>query len=99
LQDIDLKNDLGKGLKEELGVHFAKQVLDKIDALNKSIPGARAAYEILCDYLHPNVGDLFAATLSYSERPDRFGIKHISHGRERPAVRRQDRAIPDGVRP
>jgi hypothetical protein len=80
LQEIDLKTDLGKGLKEELGVHFAKQVLDKIDTLNRSIPGARAAYEILCDYLHPNVGDLFATTRSYSERTDRFGIKHITRG-------------------
>jgi hypothetical protein len=77
LEDIDLKKDLGKNLKEELGVHFAKQILDKIDLLNKSIPGTRAAYEVLCDYLHPNVGDLFATTYSYHERQDRFKIKHI----------------------
>jgi hypothetical protein len=77
LEAIDLEKDLGKRLKENYGVHFATQVLNKIDALNKSVPGTRAAYEILCDYLHPNVGDLFAVTSSYIEDADRFGVKHI----------------------
>jgi hypothetical protein len=77
LEEIDLKKDLGKGSKEELGLYWAEQVLNKIDRLNKSAPGVRAAYEILCDYLHPNVGDLFAATSSYVECVDRSGVKHI----------------------
>ena len=77
LVEIDLKNDLGRNLKDELGSYFAMQVLNKIDRLNKSCPGTRAAYEILCDFLHPNVGDLFASTTSYSEFNDRFGVQHI----------------------
>lgn len=77
LEQIDLKNDLGSGLKSKLGGYFATQVLDKIDELNRALPGTRAAYEILCDFLHPNVGDLFASTTSYSQSTDRFGVHHI----------------------
>jgi hypothetical protein len=77
LEAIDLEKELGKRLKEDFGIHFATQILNKIDALNKSVPGTRAAYEILCDYLHPNVGDLFAVTSSYVEDTDRFGVKHL----------------------
>jgi hypothetical protein len=77
LAEIDLKKDLGRSVKGDLGPYWAEQVLNKIDRLNKSVPGARAAYEILCDYLHPNVGDLFAATSSYVECFDRLGVKHI----------------------
>jgi hypothetical protein len=97
LQDIDLKKDLGRGLRSELGIHFAEQVLNKIDELNESVPGTRAAYEILCDYSHPNVGDLFATTLSYDEQPDRFGIKHITRkigiGQMISSVQTADRVI------
>jgi hypothetical protein len=77
LAEIDLKSDLGRNLKDELGNYFATQVLNKVDRLDKSCPGTRAAYEILCDFLHPNVGDLFASTTSYSEFNDRFGVQHI----------------------
>jgi hypothetical protein len=77
LEQIDLQNDLGRGLKGKLGSYFATQVLNKIDELNKACPGTRAAYEILCDFLHPNVGDLFASTTSYSQSTDRFGVHHI----------------------
>jgi hypothetical protein len=60
LEQIDVKSDLGRNLRDELGNYFAKQILDKIDELDETHPGTRAAYEILCDFLHPNVGDLFS---------------------------------------
>jgi hypothetical protein len=90
LQDIDLKRDIGKGLRQDLGLHFAKQVLDKIDMLDKDVPGTRAAYEILCDYLHPNVGDLLATTLSYTELVDRF--RHQTYRKRDRSRRDQSRS-------
>ena len=77
LEEVDVKVDLGRQLKNELGAYFSTQVLNKIDTLNADRPGTRAAYEILCDFLHPNTGDLFASTTSYSESVDRFGVHHI----------------------
>jgi hypothetical protein len=77
LEEINLDADLGKKTKKDLGDHFAKQILDKIDSLDESRPGTRAAYEVLCEFLHPNVGDLFASTTDYLDFKDRFGIHHI----------------------
>lgn len=102
LSEVDLKNEIGKGTKEKLGVHGAKQVLDKIDLLNKSVPGSRAAYEILCEFLHPNVGDLFSCTSEYSVFWDRHGVRYIQrlvaatggHGFEMPTA---ERAVIDKV--
>lgn len=34
----------------------ARSVLSSIDRLNKSVPGSRVAYEILCEFTHPNFG-------------------------------------------
>jgi hypothetical protein len=41
------------------------------------MPGTRLAYEILCEYLHPNVGDLWGATLGTPESIDAHGTRHI----------------------
>jgi hypothetical protein len=63
LKDIDLKKMGSKSVRQEvLGDYEAEQILSKIDALNKVIPGSRACYELLCEFAHPNVGDLAAAT-------------------------------------
>src|SRR5271166_6401416 len=39
--------------------------------------GVRVAYEILCEYLHPNVGDYHAITTKWSEEFERYGLKLI----------------------
>jgi hypothetical protein len=77
LSEIDLNSDLGKNTKKELGPHAAKQVLDKIDFLEKKIKGTRAAYEVLCEFLHPNVGDLYACTSKYKQSEDRNNVIYI----------------------
>jgi hypothetical protein len=47
-----------KGYKapEELQSAMAETVLDAIDCLDKSVKGARRAYEFLCEFSHPNAG-------------------------------------------
>jgi hypothetical protein len=55
----------------------AKQVLTAVDRLNKRIAGSRVAYDVLCEFLHPNVGDLLAASLDSSSFLDRLGIRHL----------------------
>jgi hypothetical protein len=53
------------------------QILSAIDAVDKNIPGSRLAYEILCDFLHPNVGDLFSATTGTESLTDELGTRHL----------------------
>lgn len=77
LSSIDIEEFVGKKTKPLLDDHAAKQVLDKIDRLDKRTKGIRAAYEILCEYLHPNIGDYHAITTKWSENFERYGLKLI----------------------
>jgi hypothetical protein len=36
-----------------------ENILNAIDKLEKTVAGTRLVYEILCEYLHPHVGDLW----------------------------------------
>lgn len=56
----------------------AIQILNCVDALDKVIPGTRNVYEILCEYSHPNVGDLRSATLDVTSWNDDSGTRFIS---------------------
>lgn len=56
-----------------------KNVLNAVNTLNKRIPGTRVAYDVLCEFLHPNVGDVLAASLNSRPFLDRFGIRHLEH--------------------
>src|SRR5262249_45644029 len=56
----------------------APQVLGGIDRLDKVVPGTRAAYEILCEFAHPNVGGLLATTATVTTREDRLHNKWVS---------------------
>jgi len=55
----------------------SKNVLTGIDALEKRVSGARASYEVFCEFLHPNVGDLVATTEQSSSWDDAWGTRHI----------------------
>ena len=35
-------------------------------------------YEVLCEFLHPNVGDLYGASLENSDLTDRYGVRHLT---------------------
>jgi hypothetical protein len=53
-------------------------ILNAIDKLDKSVAGTRLVYEILCEYLHPNVGDLWGATLEAESLCDAHGTRHLT---------------------
>lgn len=55
----------------------SKSTLSGVDVLDKLVPGSRAAYEILCEFLHPNVGDVVSATLRSRAFDDAKGTRHI----------------------
>lgn len=55
----------------------AGQILNHIDKLNKRVPGCRLAYDVLCEFLHPNVGDLFATTTKATSTFDAWGTRHL----------------------
>ena len=56
---------------------LADNILNAIDKLDKRVPGTRLVYEILCEYLHPNVGDLWGATLEAESFVDAHGTRHL----------------------
>lgn len=63
--------------KENIANMLSDNILNSIDKLDKKIPGTRLAYEILCEYLHPNVGDLLGTTLEGELFVDRYGTRHV----------------------
>lgn len=63
--------------KEFVADWMARSVLTSIDKLNTRIPGLRNAYDLLCEFLHPNVGDLFATTLKVQSFNDSYQTRHL----------------------
>ncbi|MBX9771747.1 MAG: hypothetical protein K2X29_10265 [Candidatus Obscuribacterales bacterium] len=53
----------------------ASQILNKIDRLEKKVCGARGAYEVLCEFTHPNVGTFLLATGPDLDHQDENGLK------------------------
>jgi hypothetical protein len=53
-------------------------ILNAIDKLDTTAAGTRLVYEILCEYLHPNVGDLWGATLEADSSVDAHGTRHLA---------------------
>jgi hypothetical protein len=54
----------------------ATNMLTRVKGLSRAVPGITIAYGVLCEFSHPNVGDLFATTKSYELSADRYGIIH-----------------------
>ena len=52
--------------------------MSDVDKLTKQVAGARFVYETLCEFLHPNVGDLFGSSLKGSDRWDDHGTRHLT---------------------
>ena len=71
------KNDLAYFHKVLTMNVSARSVLSSIDKLERRIPGIRVAYEVLCEFLHPNVGDLYSATVRSDSELDEFGTRHV----------------------
>jgi hypothetical protein len=59
--------------KPNIASALPDNILNAIDKLDKTVAGTRLAYEILCEYLHPNVGDLWGATLEADSSVDAHG--------------------------
>lgn len=64
---------------QEHGIANAKaeNVLSAVDKLDKRVHGTRLVYEILCEFLHPNVGDLFGSTITGHKIVDMHGTRHL----------------------
>jgi hypothetical protein len=81
LRDVDLRSASKEQVayaQKELTLNVsARSVLGSVDSLEKRVPGVRIAYDVLCEFLHPNVGDLFATTVRGSARLDDFLTRHV----------------------
>jgi hypothetical protein len=65
-------------LKENIADATPDNILKSIDKLDKHAPGARLVYDILCEFLHPNVGDLWGTTLYATSSIDEHGVRHLT---------------------
>jgi hypothetical protein len=52
----------------------AETVMKAIDALGKKVKGTRAVYDLLCEFTHPNVGNLLAVTEKVDPFKDHRGV-------------------------
>lgn len=63
---------------EDFANESAEQILNRVDQLSKKIAGARFAYDVFCEFLHPNSGDLFSATMKSTAHVDDWGTRHLN---------------------
>lgn len=55
----------------------ARSTMNGIDSLTKVIPGTRAVYDILSEFAHPNVGNLFLFTEMAQPCTDMHGVRRV----------------------
>jgi hypothetical protein len=82
LAHVDLRTtpvkDVAFVAREDTADLKATNVLNAIDKLERRVPGSRLTYEVLCEFLHPNIGDLFGASLDFGPLTDRHGTRLLS---------------------
>ncbi|OGA37736.1 MAG: hypothetical protein A3G26_09685 [Betaproteobacteria bacterium RIFCSPLOWO2_12_FULL_65_110] len=64
--------------KDENGLNLRAQVMDAIDSADAECPGFRAAYEILCEFAHPNIGATWLVNDVPVQHVDSMGIQWIA---------------------
>lgn len=74
---VTTKEDLTYVRKQLTMDVSARNVLSSMDKLDKRVRGIRVSYDVLCEFLHPNVGDLYSATLKATSYSDAFGTRHV----------------------
>jgi hypothetical protein len=67
-QEMELAVDLGK----------IDNILKSIDKLDKLVPGSRLAYNVLCEFMHPNVGDFYGAMVNSYSFTDYNSLRHLT---------------------
>jgi hypothetical protein len=81
LTEVDFREashkDVAYIIAAEDGGIKATNVLSSIDKLEKRVPGTRLTYEVLCEFLHPNRGDLYGATIDARSLTDHSGMRHL----------------------
>ncbi|MFA7172712.1 MAG: hypothetical protein WC340_04750 [Kiritimatiellia bacterium] len=86
---MDWEDKLKYSPKENRFDMEAKGLMNAIDHLDKQVKGARALYEVLCEFAHPNVGNLLInRTGSATCKSDKMGVPwvHTSIGMEPPTA-------------
>lgn len=83
LSTVDFHNASAKKMryeKQDLLVDLGgfSNILTSVDKLDKRIPGTRLAYDVLCEFLHPNVGDLHGTTVNSYAFTDRHNLRHLN---------------------
>jgi hypothetical protein len=69
--------DVAYILAAEDGGIKATNVLGSIDKLEKRVPGTRLTYEVLCEFLHPNRGDIYGSTTDARSLTDHYGMRYL----------------------
>ena len=82
LAQVDLRTtptkDVAYVVRDDTADLKATNVLNAIDKLERRVPGSRLTYEVLCEFLHPNIGDLYGASLDIIQLADRHGTRLLS---------------------
>ncbi len=61
------------------GLKKSYNILDGIDKINKETPGFRKAYDILCEYTHPNSAGTYFSYVTRDDENGKFHLRFNSH--------------------
>jgi hypothetical protein len=75
------KLDMGLAEKDDMIDLRTRGVLSAIDALDKKIHGVRNSYELLCEFLHPNIGNSIGLISAQHIESDRHTMVQFIHRR------------------
>jgi hypothetical protein len=74
----DFKKDKAKSFEYKKSEYFADMeaadLLKGVDKLEKRVTGVRLAYDVLCEFTHPNYGTIYAVTENAEVQKDNHGI-------------------------
>lgn len=79
------KNEIEYIKKDDTADQSAQSILNSVDKLDAKVKGTRILYEVYCEFLHPNFGDIVGSTVkgeSFSQGEDkvRFMSRHLGSG-------------------
>jgi hypothetical protein len=71
-------NEVNYKKKVDIADFSSSNIMTDIDKLTKEVPGTRFIYEILCEFLHPNAGDLLGSSVKVEAYWDTYGTRHLT---------------------
>jgi hypothetical protein len=77
LQDLIKKNTTSYETDPKRIDNTSKSCLSGVDLVDKNVRGARAVYDIFCEFAHPNIGNLLVSTMDVIPEEGSDGVVRV----------------------